>query len=290
MIDEILVPTDGSENAQRALDHATLLARAFDATVHGLYVINFTYAADFEGGIDSESVHGALEREGRNALDDVETGCEDAGVDWTTEILEGRTSVRISNYAMTNDIDLIVMGTHGRSGISRLLLGSVTEAVIRQCELPVLTVPTDAPPLETAYEDVLVATDGSDDAAFAIETAIDLASAVEATIHGISVVDTGLTRNQMIDLLLEEEAERAIESLEGAVTEAGLEVTTEILEGEPHEAIRDYATQHGVDLVVVGSHGKGAIERTFLGSVSERTIRTADRPILVTRHPSGEKS
>ena len=289
MFDEILVPTDGSENARRALDHATMLAAVFDATVHGVYVVNFTYAADFEGGIDSDSVRGALEGEGEDALDTVGASCQDAGVDWTTEILEGRTSARISGYATTNDIDLIVMGTHGRSGISRLLLGSVTEAVIRQCELPVLTIPTDAPPLETPYEDVLVATDGSDDAAFAVETAFGLASSVDATIHGLSVVDIGLTRNQMIDLLLEEEAERAIESLEEAATEAGLAVTTDILEGEPHEAIGDYASEHGIDLVVVGSHGKGAIERTFLGSVSERTIRTAERPILVTRHPHGEK-
>lgn len=285
MFDNILVPTDGSDNAERALEHATLFAQAYDATVHGLYVLNVTYAADYEGGVDSESVITALEREGEEALETVERRCESAGVSVTTTLLEGRPAHRITTYADENDVDLVIMGTHGRAGVSRLLLGSVTESVIRRSDRPVLTVPKDAPVAGDGYDDLLVATDGSGDANHAVQTAIDVGTTFDATIHGLYVIDIAFTRNQLIEESLERAAAETLSDLETTVTEAGLECVTEVRSGNPHEEIGEVATEHDVDLVVLGSHGKGAIERTFLGSVSERTIRTIDRPILVTRRP-----
>lgn len=288
MFDDILVPTDGSENAERALEHAIVIAKAFDATVHGVYVVNITYAADFEGGVNTESVVTALEREGESALDVVESRCDEAGVDVIRELLDGRPSVRISEYAKEHDSDLIIMGTHGRRGLSRVLLGSVTESVVRRSRRPVLTIPGDARSPEDSYDDVLVATDGSPDAAQAVDSAIGLASAFDATVHGLYVIDETFTRNQMIGEILEAEGTTALEELQSKVTAAGLDSKTTILEGEPHEAIVEYASNHDLDVIVLGSHGKGAIERTFLGSVSERTIRTADRPVLVTMTPERE--
>jgi len=284
MFDDILVPTDGSENAEKAIEHAVRLADAYDATVHGVYVVNVTYAADFEGGLDSESVLTALEREGQAAIDEIESRCDAAGVDVRTDLLEGRPAYRIAEYATDNGIDLVVMGTHGRSGVSRLLLGSVTESVVRRLETPVLTIPSDAPEPHGGYENVLVATDASQDAQFAVDTAIDVGKRFGSTLHGVYVVDAGVTQNQMIDAILEEEGNQAVDAVREAADAAGLESTSAVLEGEPHDEIVEYADEHDVDLVVVGSHGKGAFERTFLGSVSERTIRTSNRPVLVTRH------
>ncbi|MFW5923987.1 MAG: universal stress protein [archaeon] len=283
MFDDILVPTDGSEDAERALEHAIVVAKAFDATVHGIYVLNVTYVADFEGGVESESVVTALEREGESALEVVESRCEESGVDVTTELLEGRPSYRISEYAADHGIDLVTMGTHGRSGVSRLLLGSVTESVVRRSKRPVLTIPSDAPAPDESYDDVLVASDGSTDAKHAVETAVGIASGFDAKIHGVYVVDGTFTRNQMIDDILEAEGRKAMDDVASKAGTAGLDSTTTILEGVPHEELLEYGSDHDVDLIVVGSHGKGAIERTFLGSVSERTIRTANRPVLVTR-------
>jgi nucleotide-binding universal stress UspA family protein len=285
MFDDILVPTDGSENAEKALEHAIVVAKAFDATIHGVYVVNVTYAADFEGGVNTESVVTALEREGDHALEELESRCSESGVEATSELLEGRPSLRISQYANEHDSDLIIMGTHGRRGVSRVLLGSVTESVVRRSARPVLTIPAGAQAPKNSYDDVLVATDGSPDAEQAVESAIDLASAFDATVHGLYVVDATFTRNQMIEDILEAEGKKALDELEAMVVAAGLDSKTTIIGGEPHEAIVDYASDHGLDVIVLGSHGKGAIERTFLGSVSERTIRTADRPVLVTRTP-----
>jgi len=283
MFDDILVPTDGSENAMAALDHALVLAAAFDATIHGVYVVNITYAADFEGGLDSESVYQAMKTEGEAALADIEARCEAAGVNVVTDILEGRPASRIARYASENDVDLIAMGTHGRSGVSRLLLGSVTESVLRRTDRHVLTIPREATPPDGAYTDVLVASDGSEDSSVALDRAIELATSFDAHLHGLYVVDSSFAGNELIESALEREGATVTADVEERATKAGVECTTTVREGEPHEELVDYATENDVDIVVVGSHGKGAFERTVLGSVSERTVRTARQPVLVVR-------
>lgn len=283
MFDDILVPTDGSENATTALGHALVLAEAFDATIHGVYVVNITYAADFEGGLDSESVYQAMTTEGEAAIADIEERCSTAGIDVVTDVLEGRPASRIAAYATDNDVDLIAMGTHGRSGVSRLLLGSVTESVLRRTDRHVLTIPRDAAPAEGPYTDVLLASDGSEDSSVALDRAIDLATTFDATLHGLYVVDSSFAGNELIEAALGREGETVTADIEERATKAGVEWTTAIREGVPHEEIVDYATDNDVDVVVVGSHGKGAFERTVLGSVSERTVRTAAQPVLVVR-------
>lgn len=283
MFDDILVPTDGSENSLAALDHAVLLADAFDATIHGLYVVNVTYAADFEGGLDGDAVYEAMEREGEEALETIETRCHEAGVDVVTDSLVGRPAHRITEYAEDADVDLVTMGTHGRSGVARLLLGSVTEAVLRRADRTVLTIPKGSEPPAGGYEDVLVASDGSDDSATAVDRAIELAVAFESMLHGLYVVDASFTHEGIVEDILTGEGDRVTADIESRGSDAGLGVSTAIAEGEPHEEIVDYATEHDVDVIVLGSHGKGAIERTVLGSVSERTVRLATQPVMVVR-------
>ncbi|MFB6070799.1 MAG: universal stress protein [Halanaeroarchaeum sp.] len=288
MFDDILVPTDGSENALKALDHALLLAGVFDATVHGVYVVNVTYAADFEGGIDSGTVYDALQREGEGATEAIRDRCEAAGVDVRTDVVDGRPARSIVEYAAENDVDLVAMGTHGRSGVSRLLLGSVTESVLRRTDRDVLTVPKDAPDPGDGYSTVLVAADGSEDSAEAVARAIDLASPFGAVLRGLYVVDASFTHNELVEDLLEREGETVTADIEEDATAAGVPVETAIADGEPHEEIVDYAAETDASVIVLGSHGKGAIERTVLGSVSERTVRTANRPVLIVRDRSSE--
>jgi nucleotide-binding universal stress UspA family protein len=142
MYDRILVPTDGSPEVERALEYAFDLANAHDAAVRALYVVN---AAGY-GGLPMETalegISDALHEEGRAAVDRAEE-LAPADVTVETDVLEGVPSRVIVEEADPAECDLIVMGTHGRGGIDRLLLGSVTERVVRRAPVPVLTVQVD---------------------------------------------------------------------------------------------------------------------------------------------------
>jgi nucleotide-binding universal stress UspA family protein len=138
--ERILVPTDGSEATQRAVEHGVELAAEHGAAVHALYVVN---SANFAGlPMDSswESVAAMMNEEGASALDDVEAIADRHGVTVERALVDGNPSREIVRYAENEDCDLVVMGTHGRGGIDRLLLGSVAEKVVRSSSVPVLTV------------------------------------------------------------------------------------------------------------------------------------------------------
>lgn len=141
MYNDVLLATDGSEPASTAMQHALDIAEQYGATLHALFVIdtNTSWLT-----VSKAEVHDVLydlgEDASRAVLDDVETAAADADVDLTREVVEGAPDDRIVEYAAANDVDLIVVGTHGRRGIDRRLLGSVTERVIRNAATPVLTV------------------------------------------------------------------------------------------------------------------------------------------------------
>ena len=141
--DTVLVATDGSRAAERAVDHGIALARRCDADVHALAVIDVAellelgYVGDrvrFEATIEP------LEDEAKRAVGAVRERGRDAGVDVLPVVRQGDPVETILEYVDEADVDLIVMGTHGRRGLARYLLGSVTERVLRQAGVPVLTV------------------------------------------------------------------------------------------------------------------------------------------------------
>jgi len=140
MYDRILVPTDGSKGTTRSLEHAAAIARDNDATVHALYVVDQRlYRAASRDTKDE--VIASLEEEGEYALDDAVTRLEENGVDVVTARREGIPYKSILSYADEEDLDLLVMGTHGRTGRDRMAtLGSVTERVVKNADIPVLVV------------------------------------------------------------------------------------------------------------------------------------------------------
>lgn len=138
MYSEILLPTDGGPASKSATDHAVDLAAASDARLHALYVLDTTAYPAMEAG--AETVQSALREEGQAALEGVTDAAEAAGVPVVSEFVTDTPHRGIIEYAEDNDVDLIVMGTHGRTGLDRFLLGSVTERVVRTAETPVLTV------------------------------------------------------------------------------------------------------------------------------------------------------
>lgn len=140
MYDNILLPTDGSSATTEALEHALTIAIDKDATIHPLYVIDKRHLRAADEGT-TEEVRQSLEEEATHTLDDAEVRVEDEGVESRTARREGVPHRTIIEYADEADIDLIVMGTHGKSGPERLAqLGSTTERVVKNADIPVLVV------------------------------------------------------------------------------------------------------------------------------------------------------
>lgn len=139
MYTEILVPTDGSRGMKHVTDHALALAELCGATVHVLYVVDETAYAAVPGDT-RERVREALEGDGESATKAIAERAFERDIDVTREVRWGDPAVAIVAYAIENDVDLVVMGTRGKTGFERYLLGSVAEKVVRVSPVPVVTV------------------------------------------------------------------------------------------------------------------------------------------------------
>lgn len=138
MYDEILLPTDGSDVSKRATEKAIELATHFDAELHLIYVVSPVEHSTVDGSMTTEMSQ--LEDLGEKILQDATKQALDGDIDSVSNVLIGSPYKEIVHYADENEMDLIVMGTQGRSGAKRFLLGSTTERVIRHTDLEVLTV------------------------------------------------------------------------------------------------------------------------------------------------------
>jgi nucleotide-binding universal stress UspA family protein len=140
LYERILVPTDGSDAGRDAVRHAAALAATHDATLVGVYVVNAAGYAALPTETNWEGLDQVLRADGEAALETVREIAAERGVANETHLLEGTPSREIVEFAERADCDLIVMSTHGRGGIDRLLLGSVAEKVIRAANVPVTTI------------------------------------------------------------------------------------------------------------------------------------------------------
>ncbi|MEZ3164168.1 universal stress protein [Halorubrum sp. RMP-47] len=147
MYDRILVPTDGSDVAEAAVDHALDLAEKYDAEVHALYVVDIDSVNISLGTEQVDRIKqgrfdemGELKEQAEAATAVVADRGEERGVDVVEHVAGGRPHAVIADYAEDNDVSLIVMGSHGRAGVRRALLGSVTERTLRSTHVPVLVV------------------------------------------------------------------------------------------------------------------------------------------------------
>ncbi|GAB3019571.1 universal stress protein [Natronobiforma cellulositropha] len=282
MYDRILVPTDGSETATAALEHAGDLAAAVGATVHVLHVGDGDDTVDTTGAAIAGDGRTLVDDRGAHAIEDVRGG------DPTETILE---------TARDATVDAIVMGSCGRAGLERLVLGSVTEGVVRESPVPVIVVGADGHAShEYPYRHVTIATDGSEAATAAVTAGVSLAREHDAAVHLLSVADVppeDLESNGPDDTRigrLESGAREAIERAEEFASEAGLEaVTSEVRFGEAAEEIRAGAAESEADLLVVGTSGRGGLSRMVLGSVAEDVLRTAEIPVLTVRASDGDE-
>lgn len=287
MYDKILVPTDGSDHAIWTAAHARYLAQLFDATIHVITVIDVqSMIGMFDAGEIDEHFVDRLEDEGTRAIEAVEAAIgEESSI--RTEVIRGKPAEAILDYVDAHEIDLLVMGTHGRTGLTRYIAGSVTERVLRLANVPIFTVRTAEQSGEIDYEEVLVPTDGSEHAMAAIDHGLAIAERSDARVHAVNIVDVtdvamdpSYTPPAELIAQLESEGEAATEIIATRAHAAGLDAVTEVREGFPAKDLLDYAEEHGIDLIVMGTAGRTGLNRFLLGSTTERVIRHAEMPVL----------
>ncbi|WP_306061860.1 universal stress protein [Natronococcus wangiae] len=288
MYDTILVPIDGSDGAENAVSRAFDLALTFSASIHVLYVAE----TESEPVEISREQHNELrrpsEKRGRQATARAHEQATELSLDVTRSVREGVPYRIILEYADEHGINLIAMGTHGRTRAERVRLGSTTERVITLADSPVVAVPlTDEERVDVAtvdYDRIVIATDGSDAAERAAERGLEIAESYDADVYVTYVIDT--TTYDLKDAprsivgLLKEGGKNAVEAITADGRGRELSVETDVLRGVPDEEIIEYTDGIDADLVVMGVRGRGGATESFLGSTTARVIRRTTRPIL----------
>jgi nucleotide-binding universal stress UspA family protein len=300
MIDirQILCPIDFSEFSRHALDHAVAIARRYDATITVLNVCALVPATAFAPGTpllpvtvptpgDLEALLASMKR-----FVETEVGLT---ASLRFEIGEGDAAAEILDRASASPTDLIVIGTHGRSGLDRLILGSVTEKVIRKAVCPVLTVPRpigDAVPVPARlFRRILCAVDFSEASLHALEHAFSLAQDDDAQVTLVHVVEVmpapraGDVEAMALDAYVAAAADARAARLAQIVPDsirAGCSVDQTLAIGNAHREILRIATERGSDVIVLGAHGFG-VSHLLFGSTAHQVIRQASCPVLTVR-------
>jgi len=289
----ILFPTDFSPCAEDAFSHAAHLAVRYDAEVH---VFNVVTPKDADHATPMDYLPITAGSDGSAASDGMVTVQtpldEDAQVRVTYEKAESVSPAEaIVNRASDDTFDLIVMGTHGRRGVERLLSGSVSEEVVRQAPCPVFTVLSkdDEPSPGPYVRRVLAPVDLSEQSALIVDHAAELASAYDARLDLVHVVEQAAYPDAYgvdpLAMALPEVQDRAHDALQTLADRAAETVDVEMHTriGYAAHDIVDFSNEKESDLIVMATHGRTGLKRFLIGSVTEKVIRTASCPVFTLK-------
>ncbi len=269
--EKIMVVSDRSESSMAAAREAIRLAQRTEGNLSVMSVI--------VTNPEHESLAKQLiEKENRDALAHLETlktNANDAGVDCKISLRHGiEISQEIVDEAEKSRADVIVMGRRGYTGLMRVMMGSNTAKVIGYAHCSVLVVPKTA---KIEGKKILLAVDGSRYSDTAAMTAMSLAKHLHASVLIVSVVYSEHQEKRY------SEATEEITRVDNFLTQEGISTEGRVLSGRPAEAIVEVANAKGVDLIVMGSHGRTGFDKVLLGSVSDRVIGYAECAVLVVK-------
>jgi len=294
-LDTILFPTDFSSVAEDAFSHAAHLALQSGATVHVFNVVTP------EGDTDSNPMEflpitPAETNEVGSTVPqrmEVQTVTQERG---TVPVVYTQTDsaspqTAIVDYATEHDVDLVVMGTHGRKGMDRLLSGSVAEEVVRRAPCPVFTVlASENRPTRTPIDRVVAPVDLSEQSALVRDHAAALATVYGASLDLLHVVEEAAFPTAYgVDPLtpaqpdVQDRAREALESLAADLDDFPNLVNTHVLAGYAARDIVDFADEHAADLLVMATHGRTGLQRFLIGSVTEKVVRSAPCPVFTVK-------
>jgi len=273
----VLLPTDGSPLSKEAFEHA--IDTFPDGNFTLIHVTRPRYIVLNNDNLNPE--------EKFTELIDL---AERHDIEVETETRTGRPSREIVTYSEENDIDEIVIGSHGRERLSRILLGSVVERVLRRAPVPVTIV---RPNQRTGERHHLVPIDGSEQSRKALEYAFTVFPNVETTVlHAIDPMETHYGEGQLVHTptqyeQIEAKAEQLVADAEDLAHEYDVNVATAVFAGQkpnrPVNAILEYVEDNDIDHLIMGSHGRSGASRLLLGSVAETVARRSPAPVTVVR-------
>jgi nucleotide-binding universal stress UspA family protein len=313
-VPRILVPLDESPLAERALELALDIAKRGDAalvllSVPRVYGTDLSwYYTDYVGrgaaATDFVPLEELIEEsrdEARSYLDRIAARVTGEGVACETRVAEEIPAQAIHKVADELEVSLVVMSTHGRTGLTRWALGSVADKVLRSLSRPILLVRAGAETEALRIEHIMVGLDGSSMAEQVLPCVAWLAGALSArvTLASVAIVPDILpeTRRGVRELTgIEKDFESQLSTyLEGhvsALQQAGVEARAEVISSEDvAHALIDRDARGDVDLVALTTHGRGGLTRWAFGSVADRVVRGAQTPVLVLRAvPAGPQA
>ncbi len=292
-IAHVLCPVDFSEISQHALDHAAAIARWYEARLTLLYVFANLPTMDLPPLVLEDADRERLLSDLRQMAAAVP---RDVPVEFSIQEA-GFVHEEILAQLGATHADLLVLGTHGRSGFQRLFLGSVTEKVIRKTTCPTLVVPPRAPDVPAGspiqFRRILCAVDFSESSLDALAHAINMAEEANAQLTVLHVVEFPLMLNveptmPAVDLSRLREAaasdgRRKLEELIPEEARTYCTLDTAVVEGRAYREILRQATERQSDLIVMGAHGRGALDLLVFGSTTHHVIRASACPVLIVR-------
>lgn len=296
---KILVPLDGSELAERPLSAALMIAEA----VLGQIVLFTAVTSEpleeiMEPGPElKRRLIQAGRTEAKSYLKSVRNRLLPTPATLKTEVVTGPAAQAILDFAQSDDIDLIFISSHGRSGVSRWAYGSVTDKVLHHasCAVAIIRVQAEVDPL--APKRILVPLDGSVMAEAALTPAINLAKAIGGELMLLRVVDLpsspdiwqfiGRSHEQII-AEDQRQADNYLQSVKKTLSQPQLPIATHVAVGPAAETIVEYAEHQSIGLVVISSHGRSGPSRWLFGSVADKILHGAHCATLVipTRKPT----
>lgn len=282
--ERVLVPVDRNETTPRAVEWGVAIGEHLEVPVDLLHV-----AADGSGHEAGSRPAGGSRTAVAAFPDEIERVVADAAGTADRHVVSGVPQEAIRRFAEEQDIDLIVMGQDGKTGVNNHLFDSVVDKVVRTTAIPVLAIPEGDGPCRV--DRVLLPISDRLTSDEAIRHAATAATAFGMTVHVVSVVDTsreggpfdaGGVTDGFIDRL-RADARPAIDRTVERLVDLGVEteIETDVVHGLPHDALDEYVTAHDIDLVIASGYGDSRVTRRVFGDLTEHLLQTTSVPVFV---------
>jgi nucleotide-binding universal stress UspA family protein len=295
---QILCPTDLSDASVRSLTYAAAFARWYNARLTVLHVVPTFDPIAVGPGVLNAPLQVVMPMSRPELVDEMRRLTDSAGLGSMQVNLsahEGDPARNIVDQALAIHADLVVMGTHGRSGFERLLIGSVAEKVLRKAPCPVLLVPPHAPATthpDVSFKHILCPMDFSPSALQALGLALDLArqsDGVVMVLHALEwLAEEEPRENAHFNVpeyrqYLIDDARRRMQALVADHSRIWGAIDHRVVLGRAYREILGMASHSGTDLIVMGAQGRGGLGLTLFGSTTQQVVRTATCPVLTVR-------